>query len=65
MQTPYQFSVIVMSKPTFASKISFTSLTVPLNSSKSFPVPSFSDADGDAVSISIAEGSGGTLASWI
>lgn len=66
MQTSYSFNVIVMSKPGFTGLITaFSDLSVPLGNIKSLNVPSFSDADGDSVSISIEEGSGGTLPSCI
>lgn len=55
-----------MSFPTFIDgTTTLAGLTVPLNSIKSFSVPLFSDPDGDAVTISLAEGSGGSLPSWI
>lgn len=66
MNSIYTFNVKVMSKPVFNDgTTSFLGLTLSLNSIKSFPVPSFSDPDGDIVTISIAEGSGGTLPGWI
>lgn len=55
-----------MSKPAFTDGTnSFSGLTVALNSIKSFNVPPFNDADMDTVTLSIAEGSGGVLPSWI
>lgn len=68
LQSTYSFDVIVNlnSPPVFNDgTTSFADLTVPLNTVKSYTVPSFSDPDGEAVTISIAEGSGGTLPSWI
>lgn len=66
LDNQYSFSVIVMSKPAFDDgTTSFSSLKIPLNSVKSFTVPAYSDADGDTVTISIEEGSGGTFPNWI
>lgn len=66
MQTSYSFTVKVMTKPAFNNgTTTFSALGVALNGVKSFPIPSFSDADGDNVTLSIAEGSGGILPSWI
>lgn len=50
MQTTYSFSVKVMTKPTFAfsgGATSFSDLTVALGSTKTFSIPTYSDADGD------------------
>lgn len=66
MQSSYNFTVKVMTKPAFDNGTTlFPDVTVALNSVKSFSVPSFSDVDLDSVTISIAEGSGGTLPNFI
>lgn len=70
MQSTYTFNVNVILAvnlpPVFNDgTTSFASLIAPLNSVKSFSVPLYSDPDGDIVTISVQEGSGGTLPSWI
>lgn len=62
----YSFYVKVMTKPAFNDgTTSFADKIMPLNGKSNFPISTYSDADGDTVTLTIEEGSGGTLPGWI
>lgn len=67
MQNSYSFGVNVLSRVPIFNNVttSFSDLMLPINSLGSFNVPSFNDPDGETVTLSIAEATGGTFPNWI